>query len=189
MSRKLFMEFGFRAVSTRRIAETCGITQPTLYHYFKNKEEIYLEVIRTELYEAQIRIEKIVTHYHDQIPECLFQVTFTILHQSPKDLSQMFRDIETELDERHKGTIIKWWQEAYLLPIASVFEEGIKKGEVRNPAQFNTPPITAAQLLLNLINQFAVEPGLTEEESIKFAKEQASLYTNVLLYGLLSSEQ
>jgi len=36
-ARRLFLEFGFHAVSTRQIAEACGLTQPALYHHFANK--------------------------------------------------------------------------------------------------------------------------------------------------------
>ena len=41
---KLFNEFGVYAVSTRRIAEAVGISQPTLYAYFPTKDDIGMEL-------------------------------------------------------------------------------------------------------------------------------------------------
>lgn len=41
---KLFTEFGVYGVSTRQIADAVGISQPTLYAYFPNKDEIGREL-------------------------------------------------------------------------------------------------------------------------------------------------
>ena len=45
VASELFMEKGFKNTSTREIAERCKITQPNLYHHFKNKKELYIAVI------------------------------------------------------------------------------------------------------------------------------------------------
>jgi AcrR family transcriptional regulator len=37
---ELFMEYGFRGTSLRKLAEATGVQTPAIYHYFKNKEEI-----------------------------------------------------------------------------------------------------------------------------------------------------
>ncbi len=42
VASSLFMNHGFLATSTRKIATEVGITQPNLYHHFRNKEEIYV---------------------------------------------------------------------------------------------------------------------------------------------------
>src|SRR5690349_3359337 len=39
-ARQLFMAHGYRAVSTRQVAEAVGLTQPALYHHFATKEEL-----------------------------------------------------------------------------------------------------------------------------------------------------
>lgn len=46
---ELFMTQGYLATSTRQIAKGLHITQPAIYHHFKNKEEIYVEVLTTFL--------------------------------------------------------------------------------------------------------------------------------------------
>ena len=42
----LFNEHGTAAVSTNRIAETCGISKGNLHYHFKTKREIVLEIFR-----------------------------------------------------------------------------------------------------------------------------------------------
>jgi TetR/AcrR family transcriptional regulator len=41
VATKMFAEQGFSAVSVRDIAGACGITLPTIYHFFGDKENLY----------------------------------------------------------------------------------------------------------------------------------------------------
>lgn len=43
---RLFLQRGFWRTSLTEVAEALNVTKPTLYHYFQNKEEIYLECYR-----------------------------------------------------------------------------------------------------------------------------------------------
>ncbi len=42
----IFNEKGYAATSVREIVEAAGVTKPALYYYFKNKEGIYMELIK-----------------------------------------------------------------------------------------------------------------------------------------------
>ncbi|MEK3856258.1 TetR/AcrR family transcriptional regulator [Cytobacillus sp. FSL H8-0458] len=179
----LFMDLGYRAVSTRRIAEACGITQPTLYHHFSNKKAIYMEVLRTELVDMQSALSRIIKRFEDDIEECLFQVTYYILINKPPSMGQMFHDIQKELDQEHQGIVRKWWMESYQDPIASIFEKGIKDHKLRDPAEIGSDPVSSAYLLLSLISSRNTDYKLKES----LAKEQAGFYVKVILYGLSQS--
>lgn len=182
-AHKLFMDLGYRAVSTRRIAEACGITQPTLYHHFSNKKAIYMEVLRTELVDMQNALGRIIKRFEDDIEECLFQVTYYILINKPPSMGQMFHDIQKELDQEHQGTVRKWWMESYQDPIASIFEKGIKDQKLRDPGEIGSDPVSSAYLLLSLISSRNTDYKLKES----LAKEQARFYIKVILYGLSQS--
>ncbi len=41
---KLFVEFGFHATPTSKIAKEAGVANGTLFHYFKTKEELILDL-------------------------------------------------------------------------------------------------------------------------------------------------
>ena len=45
MASRLFNQSGYKGTSLKKIADRVGIHQSTLFHYFKNKEEILLAVI------------------------------------------------------------------------------------------------------------------------------------------------
>ena len=43
---QLFTRKGYTATTVREIVEAAGVTKPVLYYYFRNKEGIYLELLR-----------------------------------------------------------------------------------------------------------------------------------------------
>jgi TetR/AcrR family transcriptional regulator len=50
---ELFARKGYASTTVREIVEAAKVTKPALYYYFRNKEEIYLELMR----EAEARFE------------------------------------------------------------------------------------------------------------------------------------
>jgi AcrR family transcriptional regulator len=56
VAARLFAERGFANVSIRDICDTAGVTPPTIYHYFGNKDRLFQEVIRKTLSLKDFRI-------------------------------------------------------------------------------------------------------------------------------------
>ncbi len=52
----LFARKGYASTTVREIVEAAHVTKPALYYYFRNKEEIYLELMRT----AEARFETLL---------------------------------------------------------------------------------------------------------------------------------
>ena len=48
-AKVLFGQKGFAATSVREVVEAAGISKPTLYYYFRNKDELYRECIRSTM--------------------------------------------------------------------------------------------------------------------------------------------
>jgi len=46
-ARKLFVKKGFRATTTEEIARKAKLTKGALYHHFKSKEDIFLELVKS----------------------------------------------------------------------------------------------------------------------------------------------
>jgi TetR/AcrR family transcriptional regulator len=47
---ELFQQKGYRGVSVDELCERCQITKPTLYYYFKDKEDLFIEVLLHRLH-------------------------------------------------------------------------------------------------------------------------------------------
>jgi len=60
VSAKLFAEKGYNGVSMREISENSGVTKPTIYYYFKNKEGIYKALVEKGLFDAEDAMERVI---------------------------------------------------------------------------------------------------------------------------------
>ncbi|SFE86235.1 DNA-binding transcriptional regulator, AcrR family [Paenibacillus catalpae] len=183
----LFMEHGYRAVTTRQIAKASGLTQPAMYHYFADKEALYTEVLRTVTEQTKTAMNEIIQS-GGSVRERLIKLVAYILLYMPDDLSQMERDIRHELQPETQQLITRWWQESYLLPIASLFEEGQKNGSLQGGL---LDPIPSAFFLLSVIQR---KPGgsggpLPKGSSIPVPAEVIAARTvDILLFGMASEE-
>jgi len=59
VSARLFAEKGYNGVSMREISEHSGVTKPTIYYYFQNKEGIYTALVEKGLFDAIRVMEKV----------------------------------------------------------------------------------------------------------------------------------
>ncbi|RLQ94077.1 TetR/AcrR family transcriptional regulator [Falsibacillus albus] len=184
----LFMELGYRAVSTRKIADSCGLTQPALYHHFSNKKELYVEVIKTTIEKTQVAIERILKQY-DNMRDQLLQFSTYMMMNHHEDLNQMFHDIEHELDQETQDQIYQWWMKGYLLPVVAIFEKGQQDGQLKNQEAFGVTPMHAAHYLLSLIKS-SMEPAKfvprKPNDRKKDAEKKSEMIVDVLLFGLTS---
>lgn len=129
-ARDLFMEKGYRSVSTRDIAAKCQMTQPALYHHFKDKETLYIEVVRQLTIEIQadmIPIEKT-----DSAPQVQLKAMLTMLiEKHPTNILMMIHDILNELSPENQFLMFQLWQTSYLDPFNRLFKTISDKGMLR----------------------------------------------------------
>jgi len=58
-AKDLFAESGFNAVSMKAIAERAGVSKANVFHHFKSKNALYLEVLRTACSESGSQIDQL----------------------------------------------------------------------------------------------------------------------------------
>ena len=75
VARQLFAKNGLENTTMNEIALASGKGRRTLYTYFKNKEEVYLAVIGTELERLSVRMEEVARsplNLEDKLVEFIF---------------------------------------------------------------------------------------------------------------------
>lgn len=97
-SSRIFIQYGFVGTSMDMIAKSCDITKPTLYRYFRSKEELF-EEIYNRLYRDMV----------DHI--------FTLLKNSAKKLQAFEEIIDFLFDfgESHRPFFYMFWKEHHLI--------------------------------------------------------------------------
>ena len=67
VARQLFLAQGYKATTTRQIIEKAGITTGTLYHFFRTKEDILLQITNETYNEAMKAVDAIVGEKGDSL--------------------------------------------------------------------------------------------------------------------------
>ncbi|HZS77870.1 MAG TPA: TetR/AcrR family transcriptional regulator [Ktedonobacteraceae bacterium] len=181
VAQQLFMEYGYRAISTRQIADACGLTQPALYHHFKDKQELYVAMALEELSKTQVALERIARR-SDTLEERLRRVALYLLSSTQHDHTLMLHDIRHELSPEARMTLSKAFQESIIAPIASLFQEGQLSGELRNSKQQGSDPSIAAFLFISMISTL-LPRGHREFMQLNDG-ELVSLVTQIIFHGL-----
>ena len=61
VGQALFAERGFAGTTIREIAKQAGVNSGLLYHYYSNKETLYLSLLETAVSEIVVQVENIAT--------------------------------------------------------------------------------------------------------------------------------
>lgn len=188
VSYQLFMELGYRKVSTRMIAEHCGITQPALYHHFKNKQDIYKAVINTSIQQTEHALLKITEEFQN-LEECIYQIAIYFLENYQEDLMQMFHDLQHEMPNDIQTQLRIRWQEGFLKPIIQVFDLEEKSNDSISFQNIESNSEEIALMFLQYI-QTAIQPAymkqLSTEQQKKEIKRKAKLIVHLFLFGLVN---
>ncbi len=156
-ARRLFMSRGYRAVSTRDIAEAVGVTQPALYHHFGGKEALYVAVMEAELgtisgeMRAQVRADA-------SARERLVAIATVLAGRGEHDLSQMFHDLRHEISAENRRRIGQAFHEAMLSPILAVIEAAVAEDLIA-PEVSGLERGEAAMLLMSNVRLLVMSGG------------------------------
>ncbi|WP_413302376.1 TetR/AcrR family transcriptional regulator [Bacillus sp. 1P10SD] len=185
-AERLFMEYGYRAVSTRQIADLCDITQPALYHHFKNKQTLYVAVIEHVLHHTEKDLNGILAQF-TTFQERLIQITTYMMDQFEMDMSQMFHDMHHELSLDDQQRVHQLWVKGFLMPIVTMINDGVSNGEIKNPEELDSNSTEMAFLILNIIKSI-LQPSnmgsLPKHEQTAMVKHKASLIVEIFLKGI-----
>ncbi len=152
-AQQLFMEHGYRAVSTRQIADGCGLTQPALYHHFSDKQDLYVAVMKESLAETQAALERIVSR-NDGVQERLKRIARYLLSNTERDHTMMMHDIQQELSVESRTTLNQAFQAGIIVPIRSLIEEAIGAGVLLDQQKSGIDATTATYLFMSLLSQY-----------------------------------
>lgn len=140
---KSFSLFGYKATTMDQVAKLANVGKGTIYTFFKNKEELFDEIVTTLIMEMKATAEESMDDnlsFYENANRALFQILeFRQEHQLTIKLFQEEREIGTpaalEFMERLEQAIVNY--------IKGIVQKAIDKKEIK---QCN-PEITAFVML------------------------------------------
>jgi AcrR family transcriptional regulator len=190
----LFMELGYRTVTTRMVADASGVKQPLLYYHFADKEALYLEVQREQSMAYKAALERIAARSNASVPERLLHVVLYLRGSRHQNMGMLMHELKHELSPTARITMRELFRTCIVTPIMSVFEDGLYTGFLRSPAAGGVPARVATYLLLSSVSGLTEKPDVPDEAEIDnpvFQKEgpdPALVLVQVLLYGMATEQ-
>ena len=183
VASKLFLERGFANVSIRDICEVAGVTPPTIYHYFGNKDRLFKAVIRKTLSLTDFRKAIIEAIEAEPDPEKQLGVFIHYyLTYFPRGFFNpgMFLQDSTHLADVSTEKVMSEFEVIDQLA-RQIIQKGIKSNA------FKALDIEKVTLyLMNLLMAFVL--GEVHYNQDLNPDEAAPFITNLFLYGLRHQE-
>lgn len=173
VARQLFLNQGYQATSTRAIAEQCGITQPNLYHHFKNKKVLFKCVVEEIIKDIEkVQIELLAEKCSPE--EKLVSMMTALMTIHPANFFSMLEDFKEIMSEENQKEFFEMYQTAYLAPFISVFKEADLREDV-------TPEEATTHLMYHLGAVMSISHQYKKEHTT----EQLRRTVDLLLNGLV----
>ena len=141
VAAEMFLSQGYQATSTRKIAQELNITQPNMYHYYKNKKVLYMKAIE---YVVNGLSEKLLAEYNDKkdlpFEELLTSMSKFMIENFRINYFVMQNDIDTFFTPEEKTELSKNWDGGYYKVLFNIFQS--HKSDLRSdlaiPVQVGT---------------------------------------------------
>lgn len=128
----LFAQRGYNATSVREVVEAAGCTKPSLYYYFRNKEQLFLEVIRDGTERMNENLEdalKVPGSLRERFHRGLSQ-HLDFVRDNPTTL-RLLLSAERRPDEGQPAVDFASLRQHYVALCRDMLLEGQQTGEVR----------------------------------------------------------
>lgn len=140
----LFPKKGFAAVSMRDIVNGVGISLPTLYYYFSDKETLFAATSINLMQKANKQLQAL-TSKEESLLETLKELTNSYLQYSPVSIASLLRDVDEHIAEKHAEEIIGAYKALIIQPVLDLFIQANKSGEL---------PVNEEKRLTELVQVF-----------------------------------
>ncbi len=128
-AERMFAAHGYKGVAMSQLADACAISKPALYYYFRDKQELYTQVLLHQLarHSRQFRLMLV----GKTVRLGLRALTDYLLASSAYDMNQMQADMRGELDEERRTLLNQVFMRDFFGPVKELFASGLHSGELR----------------------------------------------------------
>ncbi len=177
VAAQLFAREGYDAVAVRDIAEAVGLSKATLYHYFKDKEEIYARIVIEAMERLCLMTEREIAAVDSPTLKVrrFMETTARFLEENLWSATSVLLGL-SGLRQPKSREDAAYWRDRQEGNLRRVIEEGIALGEFRD-----LDPATTGRAILSCLNWMArwYKPS-GPRRAVDFAEEYADLLLNGL---------
>jgi AcrR family transcriptional regulator len=146
---KLFQQKGFRGVTVDELCLACGLSKPTLYYYFQDKENLFVQVLEHRLRGFHQEFDR-----PGSLAERLQGVAANILNNFQTEYSSLLRDREHIKKPENLQKIREAFHSELFGPLIQLMRAGLAEGRLKG-----TNSEMLALIFLGIINNFIGKAG------------------------------
>ncbi|KMY53183.1 TetR family transcriptional regulator [Bacillus sp. FJAT-27231] len=162
---KSFSLFGYKATTMDQVAKLANVGKGTIYTFFKNKEELFDEIVQTLIIEMREAAEKAIDPsktFHENVHRALFQILqFRKKHQLTIKLFQEGKEMGTPAVLE----VMNMMEEAVLSFIKEKILLAVEAGEIK-PCDPEVTAFVMFRLYISLIFDWEQRKEPLSEEDI-----------------------
>jgi AcrR family transcriptional regulator len=162
---ELFQQKGYRGVSVDEICQRCGITKPTLYYYFKDKENLFVEVLLHRLHGFHAIIEQ-----DGLLPQRLEQIAIATFDNFKTDYSHLVHDLEHIKQQENAARVHQAFEDELFSPITAVMQSAVNQGEITGDAKF------LAHLFMGIIENYIAHADKFDSDNKSLAEKLVAFF-------------
>jgi AcrR family transcriptional regulator len=181
----LFMQRGYKAVSINDIIRAAEVTKPTLYYYFADKEELFVQMGLRVLAEMGERLRAAAATPGDSAAR-LRAVAGVLMADRDTDMRMMRHEMFQHLGPSQRQRLGMAFYHQLFLPIHEVMERGLADGDLSGH-----PPAALAKMFMSMseaFQEFTPGPreGWSDERAPLFGGPALTtdLLVNLFLHGV-----
>jgi TetR/AcrR family transcriptional regulator, mexJK operon transcriptional repressor len=165
---RLFQEKGYRGVTVDELCQRCALSKPTLYYYFGDKENLFVQLLRHKLHGFREMIEQPGT-----LTERLKRVVVAILDSFETDYTSLLRDRKHLKRPESLEEVRCAFRSELFGPLAALMQEGMVNGDLQADE-----PATLALFFLGAINNFVGRSAEMEQSHVALAQKLTDYFLN-----------
>lgn len=174
---KSFSLFGYKATTMDQVAKIANVGKGTIYTFFKNKEELFDEIINSLINEMRLAADEAIDpslSFHENVHRGLYKILeFRLKHQLTIKLFQ---------EEKEMGTpavidVMTKLEEAIITYLKDKIQMAIKKGEIQ-PCDPELTAFIMLKLYVSLIFDWEKRHKPLDKEEI------ATIFERYIFKGL-----
>lgn len=162
---KSFSLFGYKATTMDQVAKLANVGKGTIYTFFKNKEELFDEIIQTLISEMRRAAEKAIDPsrtFHENVHNALFEILqFRKKHQLTIKLFQEGKEMGTPAVLE----VMAMMEEAILSLIREKIQLAVEAGAIK-PCNPEVTAFVMLKLYISLIFDWEQRKEPLSEEEI-----------------------
>jgi TetR/AcrR family transcriptional regulator len=162
---ELFQQKGYLGVSMDELCLRCGITKPTLYYYFKNKENLFVEVLLRRLQGFREVIEQ-----GGSLDQKLERVATAMFDSFKTDYSYLVRDLEHIKPPENAQRVREAFSAELFLPMIALMQSAVDAGRLNGEAKF------LAHLFMGMIESYLARANEYGLDNPSLAKKLVAFF-------------